>query len=104
LTDVTALPAGVPQGPSSGLPAKWVPAEFRAAADAMGAAVVDRAAVITTHPAEIARRHPPELLSRQDVKLLVDLAREHDPAVIDDLTASGVGLGEVQRVLQSLLA
>jgi len=66
--------------------------------------VVDRASVITTHLAEIARRHAPELLSRQDVKLLVDLVREHDPAVVDDLTAAGVGLGEVQRVLQQLLA
>jgi flagellar biosynthesis protein FlhA len=70
----------------------------------MGATVVDRSAVITTHLAEIARRLSPDLLSRQDVKQLVDLVREHDPAVIDDLTATGVGLGEIQRVLQSLLA
>jgi flagellar biosynthesis protein FlhA len=36
--------------------------------------------------------------------MLVDLVREHDPAVVDDLTAQGVGMAEVQRVLQQLLA
>jgi flagellar biosynthesis protein FlhA len=43
-------------------------------------------------------------VSRQDVKLLIELVRDHDPAVVDDLTAQGVGLAEVQRVLQQLLA
>jgi flagellar biosynthesis component FlhA len=37
----------------------------------MGATVVDRASVVTTHLAEIAREHAPQLLSRQDVKALV---------------------------------
>ena len=35
---------------------------------------------------------------------LAKYIREHDPAVVDDLTAAGVGLAEVQRVLQLLLA
>ncbi len=102
--DLSVLPGTEVAEPVFGLPAKWVPVEHRALAEAMGATVVDRASVITTHLAEIARRHAPELLSRQDVKMLVDLVREHDPAVVDDLNAQGVGMAEVQRVLQQLLA
>jgi flagellar biosynthesis protein FlhA len=104
LDDLHLLPGIEVQEPVFGLPAKWVPVEQQATAEAMGATVVDRASVITTHLAEIARRHGPELLSRQDVKMLIEMLREHDPAVVDDLTAAGVGLAEVQRVLQLLLA
>jgi flagellar biosynthesis protein FlhA len=104
LDDLHLLPGTEVKEPVFGLPAKWVPAEQEATAEALGATVVDRASVITTHLAEIARRHGPELLSRQDVKILVDMVREHDPAVVDDLTGAGVGLAEVQRVLQLLLS
>ena len=102
--DLSQLPGVEVREPVFGLPAKWVPIEQQATAEAMGATVVDRASVITTHLAEIARQHAPELLSRQDVKMLVDMVKEHDPAVVDDLTAAGVGLSEVQRVLQQLLS
>jgi len=104
LDDLSLLPGLEVREPVFGLPAKWVPIEAEATAEALGATVVDRASVITTHLAEIARRHGPELLSRQDVKMLVDMVRDHDPAVVDDLTGAGVGLAEVQRVLQLLLA
>ena len=102
--DLAQLPGLEVREPVFGLPAKWIPAEQRGVAESMGATVVDRASVITTHLAEIARRHAPELLSRQDVKLLVEMVRDHDPAVIDDMTSQGIGLGEVQRVMQQLLA
>ncbi|MCC6226563.1 MAG: flagellar biosynthesis protein FlhA [Microthrixaceae bacterium] len=103
LDDLSLLPGLEVREPVFGLPAKWVPVEQEATAEALGATVVDRASVITTHLAEIARRHGPELLSRQDVKMLVEIVREHDPTVVDDLTGAGVGLAEVQRVLQLLL-
>jgi flagellar biosynthesis protein FlhA len=86
-----------------GLPAKWIPTGHRAHAEAVGGTVVDRASVITTHLAEICRRHAPELLSRQDVKGLIDVVRR-DPAVVEDLTAAQVTPGEIQLVLQGLLA
>ncbi len=87
-----------------GLPAKWISAQSRGHAEALGATVVDRASVITTHLAELCRRHAPDLLSRQEVKGLIDLVRRSDPAIIDDLTAAQVSVGEVQLVLQGLLA
>jgi flagellar biosynthesis protein FlhA len=86
-----------------GLPAKWVPAAMRAQAEMSGATVVDRAAVVTTHLAEVVRTSASSLLSRQDVKRLVEMVKESDPAVVDDLTAAQVTIGQIQRVLQDLL-
>ena len=87
-----------------GLPAKWLPMEMRRQAEADGGTIVDRSSVISVHLAEICRTHAPELLSRQDVKHLIELVRETDPAVLEDLTAAQIGPGEVHAVLQSLLA
>ena len=87
-----------------GLPAKWLPMELRRRAEAEGGTVVDRSSVISVHLAEICRDHAPELLSRQDVKHLIELVRESDPAVLEDLAGAQVGVGEVHAVLQSLLA
>jgi flagellar biosynthesis protein FlhA len=89
--------------PVFGLPARWVPVEFRAEAEMMGNTVVDRAALIVTHLAELVRRRAGKLLSRTDVKALLDSVNATDPAVVDDLTAAGVGIADVQRVLANLL-
>ena len=86
-----------------GLPATWVPLEFRHQAEVTGATVVDRASVITTHLAEVVRRNAGRLLGRQDVKMLIDLVKQTDPVVIDELNGANITAGEIQRVLQSLL-
>jgi len=101
--DQPGLPGTPTREPVFGLPARWVPLEFRHQAEVTGATVVDRASVITTHLAEVVRRNAGRLLGRQDVKLLIDLAKQTDPVVIDELNAANITAGEIQRVLQSLL-
>jgi flagellar biosynthesis protein FlhA len=98
-----SLPGIQTREPVFGLPATWVPIEFRHQAEVTGATVVDRASVITTHLAEVVRRNAGRLLSRQDVKMLLDVAKQNDPVVIDELNGANVSTGEVQRVLQLLL-
>ncbi len=97
------LPGMITQEPVFGLPAIWVPEEFRHQADVLGATVVDRPSVVTTHLAEIVRRNAARLLSRQDVKTLVDIVKQSDPVVVEEINAAGVTHGEIQRVLQALL-
>jgi flagellar biosynthesis protein FlhA len=97
------LPGLATREPVFGLPATWVPIEFRHQAEVTGGTVVDRASVITTHLAELARRNAGRLLSRQDVKMLVDIVKESDPVVIDEINGSNTSAGEIQRVLQALL-
>jgi len=100
-------PAGVPGTPTRdpvfGLDASWVPAEFGPQAELAGATVVDRGSVVTAHMAEVVRGNAGRLLSRQDVKMLVDAVRATDPAVADEFGTAGLSLAEVQRVLQLLL-
>ena len=100
-------PPGVPGTPTRdpvfGLDASWVPAEFGPQAELAGATVVDRGSVVTAHMAEVVRGNAGRLLSRQDVKMLVDAVRATDPVVADEFGAAGLSLAEAQRVLQLLL-
>ncbi len=98
-----SLPGDDVREPVFGLAARWVPAEFQAQAEIFGNTVVDRSTLIVTHLAEIVRRKAGRLLSRTDVKVLVDGVRATDPQVVDDLMTIGVTTAEVQRVLSGLL-
>ncbi|MCX6397872.1 MAG: flagellar biosynthesis protein FlhA [Propionibacteriales bacterium] len=98
-----SLPGEPTREPVFGLEAKWIPAEMRNQAELSGATVVDRASVITTHLAEVVTTHAARLLGREDVKLLTDVVKRTHPVVVDELTPAQMTLGEVQRVLQTLL-
>src|SRR4051812_7201195 len=101
--DLSHLPGTPTTEPVFGLAARWVPIELRQQAELMGATVVDRSSVVTTHLAEVVRQHAGRLLGRQDVKALVDMVKASDPAVVDELQANNLSLSEIQRVLQLLL-
>lgn len=100
-------PPNIPGRPTTdpvfGMEASWIPIEFAAQAELSGSTVIDRGSVITTHLAEVIRNNASRLLSRQDVKLLVDGVRASDPVVAEELSAVSISLAEVQRVLQALL-
>jgi flagellar biosynthesis protein FlhA len=98
-----ALPGHRTREPVFGLAAVWIPAELRSQAELSGATVVDRASVVTTHLAEVVRSHAARLLGREDVRLLADAVKRTHPAVVEELTPAQLSLGEVQRVLQTLL-
>ncbi|MBO9523563.1 MAG: flagellar biosynthesis protein FlhA [Nocardioidaceae bacterium] len=98
-----SLPGRTTREPVFGLEAKWIPAELRNQAEIGGATVVDRASVITTHLAEVVTTHAARLLGREDVRLLTDVVKKSHPVVVEELTPAQLTLGEVQRVLQSLL-
>ena len=97
------IPATKTVDPVFGMDAAWVPIEFGQQADMLGATVIDRASVLTAHLAEVIRAHASRLISRQDVKLLVDGVKATDPIVAEELSGAGMSLAEVQRVLQNLL-
>lgn len=98
-----SLPGTPTQEPVFGLEAKWIPAELRHQAEIGGATVVDRASVVTTHLSEVVHQHASRLLGREDVRLLTDIVKRSHPVVIEELTPTQLPLGEVQRVLRSLL-
>ncbi len=89
--------------PAFGLEAVWVPESARGEAEALGYTVVDAESVIVTHLTETIRAHAAELLTRQDVRNLLDRLKETNAAVVEEVVPEALSLGEIQRVLQSLL-
>jgi flagellar biosynthesis protein FlhA len=90
--------------PAFGLPATWIADASRAEAEARGYTVVDGESVIVTHLTETIREHASELLTRQDTRALLDRLKESNAAVVDEVVPDVLSLGEIQRVLQSLLS
>jgi flagellar biosynthesis protein FlhA len=89
--------------PAFGLPAKWIAEAERNRAEMAGYTVVDAPSVIITHLGEVVRRHASELLSREDLKTMVDKVRETAPAVVDELIPNLITMGTLHRVLTLLL-
>ncbi len=86
------------------LPATWVTDVERKNAEVGGFTVVDSASVLVTHLSETLRRHCHEVLSRQDVQNLLDNLKLTHPTVVNELIPTQLNVGQVQRILQNLLA
>ncbi len=90
--------------PAFGLPARWITEQEKQRAELLGYTVVDPPSVLITHLSELTRRHAPELLSRQDVQTLLNHLKQDYPTVVEELIPGVLTVGEVQSVLQQLLA
>ena len=86
------------------LPATWVTEMERKNAEVSGFTVVDAPSVLVTHLSETVRRHCHEILTRQDVQALLDNLKATHPAVVNELIPAQLSVGQVQRILQNLLA
>jgi flagellar biosynthesis protein FlhA len=103
--DATGTLQGVPtREPAFGLDAVWIAESARGEAESLGYTVVDAESVIVTHLTETIRAHAAEVLTRQDVRALLDRLKETNAAVVDEVVPETLSLGEIQRVLQSLLS
>ncbi len=89
--------------PTFGLPAKWIDEGQKQEAEMMGYTVIDTISLLVTHLSEIIRTNAADLLTRDDVRELIENVREHHPTLVDDLIPNVLNHGEVQRVLQLLL-
>jgi flagellar biosynthesis protein FlhA len=89
--------------PAFGLPAVWVADSGRAEAEALGWTVVDGESVVVTHLTETIRAHAADLLTRQETRQLLDQLKEINAAVVEEVVPDVLSVGEIQRVLQSLL-
>jgi flagellar biosynthesis protein FlhA len=86
------------------LPATWVAEVERKNAEVSGFTVVDAPSVLITHLSETIRRHCHEILTRQDVQVLLDNLKQTHPAVVNELVPGLLSIGQVQHILQNLLA
>lgn len=86
------------------LPATWITDSERKNAELGGFTVVDAASVLVTHLSETVKRSCHEILSRQDVQNLLDHLKQTHPTVVNELIPAQLTVGQVQRILQNLLA
>ena len=98
------VPGTETREPAFGLPATWIQASHKERAELLGYTVVDAESVLATHLTELIKRFAPDLLSRQDTQALLENLRIEYPALIEELVPSTLTVGEVQEVLQNLLA
>ena len=93
------------QEPVYGLPALWIPPAKKEAAELNGYTVIDPESVFITHLSETLKRHADELLSREDVQMLIDRLRKNQPSLVGEVvgTEGEVSVGLLQRVLRNLL-
>jgi flagellar biosynthesis protein FlhA len=89
--------------PTFGLPAKWIATTERARAEAAGATVVDPAAVVATHLAELIRRHAHELIGRREAQELLEIVGKTDGKLVEELIPHLLSTGDVIKVLRNLL-
>lgn len=101
--DDDSIPGISAKEPAFGLDAKWISSSYREQAEISGYTVVDAPTVLATHLTEVIKSHASEIISRQDVKKLVDHAKEQAPAVVEELIPDLLNLGQVQKVISNLL-
>lgn len=89
--------------PAFKLPALWITEGQRERAETLGYTVVDPPSIIATHLTEVIKQHLHELLTRQDVKTLVNNVNENHPTLVEELSPKLLSVGEIQKVLMNLL-
>ncbi len=89
--------------PAFNIPAKWISEQNKLRAEIAGYTLIDPTSVIITHLSEVIKAHAHELLSRQDVKTMLDKLKQTNPAVVDDIVPSIVTPAYLQKVLCLLL-
>jgi flagellar biosynthesis protein FlhA len=89
--------------PAFGLPAYWITESQRAQAELLNYTVVEATSVLATHLTELIKQHGAELLTRQEVKNLVDNLKARVPALVEEVIPTQVKPGELQKVMQNLL-
>jgi flagellar biosynthesis protein FlhA len=106
--DSGAVSGPIPGGtlttePAFGLPAYWVTESERSHAELLNYTVVEASAVLATHLTEVIKSHAHELLTRQEIKNLLDNLKQRVPALVEEVVPTQVKPGELQKVMQNLL-
>ncbi|MGB7345734.1 MAG: flagellar biosynthesis protein FlhA [Pirellulaceae bacterium] len=89
--------------PAFDLPAKWIPETLRRRAEILGYTVVDAPTVLMTHLSESLRKHAHELLSRQDLQLMLEKLKEIAPTTVEEIKPDTVRPALLHQVLVHLL-
>jgi flagellar biosynthesis protein FlhA len=101
--DVRSIPGEATHDPTYGLPALWIDAAHKDAAQAAKFTLVDGTTVFMTHLTEVLRREAATLLTRVEIDRLFERVRQSRPGLVEELIPTVLSISDVQKVLQNLL-
>ncbi len=89
--------------PVYGLPALWITPDKKESAELNGYTVIDPESVFITHLSETLKKYADEVLTREDVQVLLDRLRNFQPSLVGEVVGELVPIGTLHRVLKNLL-
>ena len=89
--------------PAFGMPAIWISEDKKLRAEMAGYTLIDPTSVIITHLSELINKHAYELLTRQEVKRMLENLKKSNDTIVDETVPSLVPMSELQHVLKNLL-
>ncbi len=98
------LPGEETTEPTFGLPAMWIPENYREEALFRNFTVVDPPTVVTTHLTELIKDNMADLLSYAETQKLLDDLPKTQQKLVAETIPSQISVSGVQRILQNLLA
>ena len=95
---------GIPtKDPAFGLEAYWIDPSQREYAQTMGYTVVDASTVVATHLSQVVQSNAQHLLGHEETQKLLDLLKQAQPKLVEELIPNTLPLAVVVKVLQNLL-
>ncbi len=89
--------------PAYGIPSKWILPEHKEIAEIYGYTVIDPLSVMITHMSETIKAHAYELLSRQEVALLLENTKKTSEDLVKDTVPTLISQSNLQKILAGLL-
>ncbi len=89
--------------PAYGIPSKWILPESKEIAEIYGYTVIDPLSVMVTHMSETIKAHAHELISRQEVALLLENLKKTSEDLVKDTVPAIITQGNLQKLLVNLL-
>ncbi len=89
--------------PAYGIPSKWITKDKKELAEIYGYTVIDPLSVLVTHLSEVVKKHAHELLSRQDVNLLLENVKKSNEHIVNEVVPNIMSFGNLQKIIGNLL-
>ena len=89
--------------PAYGIPSKWIRPEDKELAEIYGYTVIDPLSVMVTHLSETIKLHAYELLSRQEVNLILENTKKMSEELVNEIVPAVISYGNLQKILVNLV-
>ena len=89
--------------PSFGLPAYWIDPTEQLKVEKKGYQIVDPPSVLSTHFMEVVKRNAHRLLGRNETRKILDIVKETNKTLVEEIEKANISLSLIQKVLRELL-